>query len=115
MYHQKKEERREDDTKSMKTIGGIVDERQRRIVMKKKSLLCIMLAIIMCLSSTLTAYAAVSWPSISSHKPIKVYTISTGNNTAAYSDSTFQHKIGTIYASDELYVQSIYQNDLSIG
>mgnify|MGYP003296726734 CR=1 FL=1 len=78
--------------------------------MKKKSLLCIMLAIIMCLSSTLTAYAAVSWPSISSHKPIKVYTISTGNNTPAYSDSTFQHKIGTIYASDELYVQSIYQN-----
>lgn len=85
--------------------------KKRRItIMKKKRLLIIVLAAIMVLSTTITAYAAVSWPGISSSKPIKVYTISTGNNTTAYSNSNLNSKIGTIYASDELYVLSIGKN-----
>ena len=79
--------------------------------MKKNRIFIIALAIMMFLSSTITAYASVAWPSISSSKPIKAYTISTGNNTPAYSDSSFTQRIGTIYASDELYIQSIYQKE----
>lgn len=78
--------------------------------MKKKSLFISVLTIMMFLSSSITVYAAVSWPSINNNKPIKAFTINTANNTSAYSDSTFKRKVGTIDASDELSIQSIYQN-----
>ena len=78
--------------------------------MKKKSLFIIILTTMTLLSSNITVCAAVSWPSINNNKPIKAFTINTGNNTSAYSDSTLKRKIGTIHASDELYIQSIYQN-----
>lgn len=78
--------------------------------MKKKNFLIIILAMVMVFTTTLSVQAAVSWPSISSSKPIKAYTISTGNNTTAYSNSNLNSKIGTIYASDELYIQSIGKN-----
>ena len=50
---------------------------------------------------------ASTWPGITSSKYMKCFTISTGNNTTAYSNSSLNSKIGTIYASDELYVYSI--------
>ena len=79
---------------------------------EKKKLLSILLAAITVLTSVFTSFTvqAASWPSFNSSKPIKVYTISTGNNTTAYSNSDLKTKIGTIYASDELFVQSIGQN-----
>ena len=78
--------------------------------MKKKNFLIIILAMVMVFTTTFSVQAAVSCPSISSSKPIKAYTISTGNNTTAYSNSNLNSKIGTIYASDELYIQSIGKN-----
>lgn len=79
--------------------------------MKKKNLLLVMLlTLVLIMSTGFSAQAAVSWPSFNSSKPIKVYTISTGNNTIAYSNSNLKSKVGTIYASDELYVSYIGKN-----
>lgn len=50
---------------------------------------------------------ASSWPTITAAKYMKCYTISTGNNTMVYTSSNLKTKLGTIYASDELYVYSI--------
>lgn len=50
---------------------------------------------------------ASTWPSVSNTKYVKCFTISTGNNTPAYSSSSLKTKIGTIYGTDELYVYSI--------
>jgi len=58
-------------------------------------------------TSTTSLAEKVGWPALSSSKYIKVYTISTGNNTPAYDSKSTSKKIGTIYASDELYVYSI--------
>lgn len=63
---------------------------------------------------TMVAFAiptsvAISWPSISSGRMIKAYTISSGN-TIAYSDASLTKKKGTIYASDEIYIHTITTN-----
>ena len=78
--------------------------------MKKKKLFSMILAFIMVFTTGFTAQAAEVWPSFNSSKLIKTYTISTGNNTTAYSNSNLKSKIGTIYASDELYIESIGKN-----
>lgn len=81
--------------------------------MKKKTTKNIIIVIMMAISmliSTISAEAAVSWPSISSSRLIKVYTISTGNNTTVYTNSNLNIKIGTIYASDELWISYIGKN-----
>lgn len=57
--------------------------------------------------STNKALAASVWPSVTNAKYMKCFTISTGNNTPVYSGSNLKTKIGTIFASDELYVYSI--------
>lgn len=81
--------------------------------MKKKNIKSIIMVIMMTISImvfTICAEAAVPWPSFSSSKPIKVYTISTGNNTTSYTNSNLNAKIGTIYASDELHISYIGRN-----
>lgn len=81
--------------------------------MKKKiaKSISIILVILTVLGSmSIMASAAVSWPK-GNGKPIKVYTISTGNNTKAYSSASLSSKKGTIYASDELYVYKIGKNN----
>lgn len=81
--------------------------------MKKKiaKILSIVLVIITVFSSvSVLASAAVSWPSVSSSKPLRAYTISTGNNTKAYSSASLSSQKGTIYASDELYIYKISKN-----
>ncbi len=62
-------------------------------------------------SMCIMASAAVSWPGISSSKPVKAFTISTGNNTTAYSSASLSSKKGTIYASDEIHVYKIGKNN----
>ena len=54
--------------------------------------------------------AAVSWPSIGKNRPIKAYTLSTGNNTTSYSTKNLTNKRGTVYASDELNIYAIGKN-----
>lgn len=81
--------------------------------MKKKltKILSIVLVIMTVFSSmAILASAAVSWPSVSNSKPIKAYTISTGNNTKAYSSASLSSQKGTIYASDELHIYKISKN-----
>lgn len=81
--------------------------------MKKKiaKSISIILVILTVLGSmSIMASAAVSWPK-GNGKPIKVYTISTGNNTKAYSSASLSSKKGTIYASDELYVYKTGKNN----
>ncbi|MBE6755667.1 MAG: M23 family metallopeptidase [Ruminococcaceae bacterium] len=72
------------------------------------------LAIIICMVTVCSmftiSFSAASWPSISSGKPIKVYTISTGNNTTAYTSTSLSSKKGTIYASDEVHIYQIGKN-----
>lgn len=51
--------------------------------------------------------SAASWPSLSKSKYMKCYTISTGNNTTAYTSTSLRTPKGTIYASDELYIYKI--------
>ena len=74
------------------------------------SALLIIATIATTLICSLTLSSAASLPSFSKSKPIKVYTISTGNNTTAYSNTALSTKKGTIYASDEIYVFEIKQN-----
>ncbi|MGN0518917.1 MAG: M23 family metallopeptidase [Acutalibacteraceae bacterium] len=76
-------------------------------------LLAIIIATSLCISSGVNTMAAVSWPSFSSSKPIKTYTISTSNNTTAYTSSSLSTKKGTIYATDEIYIYSIGKNSNS--
>lgn len=78
--------------------------------MKNIKKLMILLFVLMAFVATVQVSAAVSWPNFNSNKPIKTYTISTGNNTTAYSNANLNSKIGTIYASDELQIQSIGKN-----
>ena len=78
-------------------------------VMKRKSLFCVFLSLFI-LFAFATCVKAASWPSFSNSKPIKVYTISSGNNTAAYSNSNLNSRSGTVWASDELYIFSIGKN-----
>lgn len=80
----------------------------KKVLIKSMSVILAVITIFGSLS--LIASAAVSWPTINTNKPIKTYTISTGNNTTAYSSSSLASKKGTIYASDELYVYNIIKN-----
>lgn len=76
----------------------------------KRALTVMLATLLLAASIPVTAAAAVSWPSISSGKPMTVYTISTGDNTTAYTSSSMTVKKGTIYASDDLRVSSIGKN-----
>jgi murein DD-endopeptidase MepM/ murein hydrolase activator NlpD len=81
-------------------------------VMKKQKMTAVIMAIVTFIALCTTpmrASASVAWPGISQSKSIKVYTISTGNTTS-YSDANLTKKVGTIYASDEIYVTSISKN-----
>lgn len=80
----------------------------KTLAAKTTSLILVILTIVSIFA--LPVSAATSWPSFSSSKPIKVYTISTGNNTTAYTSSSLSAKKGTIYASDEIYIYSIGRN-----
>lgn len=88
-----------------------IKERMKNMKTRKNILAVVALTIMMLCASAVNTEAAVSWPSISSSKVIKAYTISTGNNTTAYSDSSLTSKTGTVYASDELYISSIGKNN----
>lgn len=81
--------------------------------MKKltKKMAVLFAAMVMVISAmTLVSSAAVSWPSYGTSRPIKVYTITTANNTKAYTSTSLSTKKGTIYASDEIYIYSIGKN-----
>ena len=84
------------------------------MVKKIKTISVKVLAIILCMISVCSiftiSFSAASWPSISESKPIKVYTISTGNNTTAYTSTSLSSKKGTIYASDEVHIYKIGKN-----
>lgn len=79
-------------------------------VRKMKKVISLVLVVITVLSVFTITSSAISWPSFSRSVPIKVYTISTGNNTTAYSSSSLSSKKGTIYASDEIYIEKIGRN-----
>ena len=78
---------------------------------KRRVSLFIMLAMVLSMFQGFVLYAreaeASSWPAVSTSKYLKCYTISTGNNTTAYTSSNLKTKKGTIYGTDELYVYSI--------
>lgn len=78
---------------------------------KRRVSLFIMLAMVLSMLQGSTFYTkearASSWPAISGGKYLKCYTISTGNNTTAYTSSGLKTKKGTIYGTDELYVYSM--------
>jgi hypothetical protein len=74
-----------------------------------KFLICLTVGISL-LVPTLSASAAASWPRFSSSKPLKAYTISSSNNTPAYSDENLTKRKGTIYSTDELWITSIKMN-----
>jgi murein DD-endopeptidase MepM/ murein hydrolase activator NlpD len=81
-----------------------------KIIKKVTSfLICIAVGMSL-LVPTIPVSAATAWPGISSSKLIKAYTISTSNNTTAYSDENLTKKKGTIYATDELWISSIKKN-----
>lgn len=73
--------------------------------------LFIMLVMVLSMFQGLVFYAreakASSWPAVSNSRYLKCFTISTGNNTTAYTSSSLQTKKGTIYGTDELHVYSI--------
>ncbi len=75
-----------------------------------KKAISLVLAVITIFSVFTFVSSAASWPSFTKSVPIKAYTISTGNNTTAYSSSSLSSKKGTIYASDELYIEKIGKN-----
>lgn len=75
----------------------------------KKSILFTLLTITMVFTFSITAHAE-SWPYFNSSKVIKTFPITTRNDTPAFSDSNLRSRIGTIYASDELFVQYIGRN-----
>ncbi len=75
-----------------------------------KKVISLVLVVITVLSIFTITTSAINWPSFSRSVPIKVYTISTGNNTTAYSSTSLNSKKGTIYASDELYIEKIGRN-----
>lgn len=77
--------------------------------MKRKNIFGVILTLMMLFLFSLNVNAA-SWPSFSASKPVKTYTISSGNNTPAYSNSNLNSKSGTIYASDELFIANIGRN-----
>lgn len=78
---------------------------------KRRVSLFIMLAMVLSMFQGFVLYTreaeASSWPAVSNSKYLKCYTISTGNNTTAYTSSNLKTKKGTIYGTDELYVYSI--------
>ena len=75
--------------------------------MRFKKLLSAMLLIVLILT-TVPMSALAAFPTLSITTPMRVYTISTGNTTPVYeSMSTSSKRIGTIYASDELYIYSM--------
>lgn len=79
--------------------------------LKKRITSIVMLVLVLATAILpVTGSAAVSFPSISSSKPVKAYTISTGNNTTVYSDTSLKTKYGTIYATDECQILSITKN-----
>ena len=80
---------------------------KKKIENNKKLILLLVTLLIFAFS--ISANAA-SWPSFGSSKPIRAYTISSRNNTTAYSDANLKKKRGTIYASDEIYIYSIGSN-----
>lgn len=74
--------------------------------MKKKNMFLFLVTMITVFLSAICVNAA-SWPSFSSGKPIKAYTISSGNNTAVYDSRHRKLSNRKIYASDELYISKI--------
>ncbi len=78
---------------------------------KRRMSLFIVLAMALSLFQGFVLYTkkaeASSWPAVSNSRYLKCYTISTGNNTTAYTSSNLKTKKGTIYGTDELYVYSI--------
>ncbi len=78
---------------------------------KRRVSLFIMLAMVLSMFQGFLIYTreakASPWPAVSNSKYLKCYTISTGNNTTAYTSSSLRTKKGTIYGTDELYVYSI--------
>lgn len=75
-----------------------------------KKAVSLVLVVITILSVFTITSSAINWPNFSRSVPIKSYTISTGNNTTAYSSSSLSSKKGTIYASDEIYIEKIGRN-----
>lgn len=80
----------------------------------KKSLALLLVILTLVSTFAIAISAATAWPSFNSSKPIKTYTISTGNNTTAYTSKDLSAKKGTIYASDEIYIQSIGKNSKGV-
>ena len=78
---------------------------------KRRVSLFIMLVMVLSMFQGFVLYTreaeASPWPAVSNSKYLKCYTISTGNNTTAYTSSNLKTKKGTIYGTDELYVYSI--------
>lgn len=77
-------------------------------------ILAVILAVITACSVLVSATAAVQWPGISNSKPLKTYTISTGNNTTAYTSTGLSSKKGTIYAGDELHIYKVGKNSKGV-
>lgn len=99
----------------MKNVFALVQNlnKQRRNSLKKKLVKTISIALVIITvfsSISILASAAVSWPSFSTSKPIKAYTISTGNNTTSYSSASLSSKKGTVFASDEIHIYQIGTN-----
>ena len=78
----------------------------RRIL---SAVLCAVIMAGMLPFTAVSANAAGGWPG-SSSKPIKAYTISSRNNTTAYSTKELTSKKGTVYATDECYIKNVQQN-----
>lgn len=74
------------------------------------SILIILATIILTIFCTSFTSSATAFPSFSKKVPLKAYTISTGNNTTAYTSNLLSSKKGTIYAADEIYIFSVGKN-----
>lgn len=74
----------------------------------KKTSSLVILIVALLLTMVMPVHA--SFPYLNSNRYMKTYPMSTLNNTWVYSSSFFSRKIGTIYASDELYITTIGNN-----
>jgi len=77
--------------------------------MKAKKLVAMLVVLAIVFTSAVVSFGASSpdFSAISNSQYMKVYSISTQNNTATYGNASTSNKIGTIYATDEIYVYSI--------
>lgn len=83
----------------------------------KKKIVAMFLSVVLCMAGSITLFATVSLPSISSSKPIACYTLKSSGRVYAYTAANLRNKTGGYIdcATDECKLLRISGNGKKVG